>query len=80
VVGIGAGILSMLFSFPMFFLIAPGRHSILGIDHFSEGGFFALHLAFSGVSLIVWIVVIMIMSGALLRFPLYAIEATSDAM
>lgn len=80
VVGIGAGILSMLFSFPMFFLIAPGGHSILGIDPFSEGGFFTLHLVFSGFSLIVWFVVIMIMSGALLRFPLYAIDATSDAM
>ena len=80
VVGIGAGIRLMLFSFPMFFLIAPGGHSILGIDPFSEGGFFTLHLVFSGFSLIVWFVVIMIMSGALLRFPLYAIDATSDAM
>jgi hypothetical protein len=82
VVGVGVGILSMIFAFPLLSLVvsASTHSSILGIDPFSAGGFFALSLTSVGIGIVIWFVVVLIMAGALLRFPLYAIDATSEAM
>lgn len=78
-VGIGAGLLSILFSLPAFLLIVPGQNQFF--DPFTSGAsLWTVQLIWALFGVGVWFVVILIMAGALIRFPLYAIDATQETI
>ncbi len=78
-VGIGGGLLSLLFTLPVFRLVAPGLNQFF--DPFASGAsLWTLQLIWALLSVGAWFVVVLIMAGALIRFPLYAIDATQETI
>lgn len=83
-IGIGASLLSIAVALPFILVVYTGTS--LG----GGGGFFALltpgpnfwfaQLAWSAFSLVIWAIVLVIICSALLRFPLYAIDAPAETI